>query len=151
MRLRSRDPNVKQNQHGFTLIELMIVVAIVGILAAVAIPAYMDYTIRSQIAEGVSLAGGAKASVTEYYQQHGTFPADNAEAGLAPDVDIRGSYVISVSVSDEVISILYGNAANALIAGQTVIMTATDSTGSVSWACASGGVIEDRHLPRACD
>lgn len=140
----------KTRQHGFTLIELMIVVAIVGILAAVAVPMYLDYAVRSQIAEGLNVAGGAKTAVTEYYQDRGVFPADNTQAGLEAPANIQGKYVASVSVAGAAITILYGNQANAKINGQTVTLIATDNLGSVGWACASGGVIQAKHLPSAC-
>jgi type IV pilus assembly protein PilA len=139
-----------RQQQGFTLIELMIVVAIIGILAAVAVPMYLDYAVRSQIAEGLNLAGGAKSAVTEFYQDRGVFPTDNVEAGLSIPADITGNYVTSVSVTNNVITILYGNRANAKINGDTVTLTATDNSGSVGWDCASGGVIQDKHLPSAC-
>ena len=135
---------------GFTLIELMIVVAIIGILAAVAIPMYLDYSVRSQIAEGINLTSSAKASLSEYYLENGAFPADNATAGLADPGEIQGKYVASVTIADEVITILYGNDANVKIVGETVTLTATDATGSLTWTCASGGVILDKHLPTAC-
>ena len=88
-----------KKQQGFTLIELMIVVAIIGILAAIAIPAYQDYTIRAQVSEGLNLSGGAKAAVTEYFQDQGAFPVNNAQAGLAPGVNINGKYVSQVLVA----------------------------------------------------
>jgi len=145
---------MRKNQGGFTLIELMIVVAIVGILAAIAIPMYLDYSTRSQITEGLNLAGGAKTAVTEYYQDHGLFPTNNAEAGLAAAGNISGKYVDSVSVSVSVdgglVTIQYGKDAHPFIIGETVILTATDNIGSVGWSCASGGVIQAKHLPSAC-
>ena len=142
---------MRKNQWGFTLIELMIVVAIIGILAAIAIPMYLDYTTRSQIAEGLNVAGGAKSAVTEFYQDRGTFPANNAEAGLDAAGNITGKYVTSVSVDGSgVVTILYGNQAHPLINGETVTLTAIDHVGSVGWDCASGGVIQAKHLPSAC-
>ncbi len=142
---------MKKEQHGFTLIELMIVVAIIGILAAIAIPMYLDYTTRSQIAEGLNVAGGAKSAVSEYYQDRGAFPTNNAQAGLDAPGNITGKYVTSVSVdSSGVVTILYGNEAHPFINGETVILTATDHVGSVGWACASGGIILGKHMPSAC-
>ncbi|HGP7226026.1 TPA: pilin, partial [Neisseria gonorrhoeae] len=91
-------------QKGFTLIELMIVIAIVGILAAVALPAYQDYTARAQVSEAILLAEGQKSAVTEYYLNHGIWPEDNDKAGVASSSSIIGKYVESVTVTNGVVT-----------------------------------------------
>jgi len=139
-----------KKQQGFTLIELMIVVAIIGILAAIAIPAYQDYTIRAQVSEGLNLSGGAKAAVTEFYQDQGAFPTDNTEAGLDIPANIVGKYVTTVGVAGAVITVTYGNSANANIAGDTLTMTAADGGGSIVWTCANGAGLQNKWLPAAC-
>ena len=141
-----------KKQQGFTLIELMIVVAIIGILAAIAIPAYQDYTIRAQVSEGLNLAAGAKAAVSEYTMDRGRFPTDNTLAGLSAAADINGSYVTSVGVASNVITVTFGGSkpAHTLINGQTITLTGSTNAGSVEWLCASGGTIQAKHLPAAC-
>ncbi|ENY1172151.1 pilin, partial [Neisseria gonorrhoeae] len=91
-------------QKGFTLIELMIVIAIVGILAAVALPAYQDYTARAQVSEAILLAEGQKSAVTEYYLNHGKWPEDNGDAGVASASKIIGKYVQKVEVAKGVVT-----------------------------------------------
>ena len=146
-----------KKQQGFTLIELMIVVAIIGILAAIAIPAYQDYTIRAQVSEGLNLSGAAKAAVTEYYQDRGDFPTTNAIAGLADGGDIQGKYVVSVTVSSVdgtvgVISVIYGKDAHKTLAAGVLLLTSNAAAvGSVQWVCTAGSpTIANKHLPSAC-
>jgi len=141
---------VNKHRSGFTLIELMIVVAIIGILAAVAIPMYQRYTIRTQVTEGISLSGGAKVAVGEFFMNTGNWPSDNSAAGLAAANEIVGDYTAQVAVSDNVIQIQYGNSAHPQISGQSITLTGADADGSVSWTCASGGAIDDGNLPHNC-
>ena len=141
---------MKKVQQGFTLIELMIVVAIIGILAAIAIPAYQDYTIRAQVSEGLNLGGGGKTAVTEYFQDRGVFPADNATAGMGASNTIIGKYVDDVSVgAGGVITVGYGFSAHATLATGSLVLTPADNGGSVGWTCTGSGIL-DKHLPAAC-
>ena len=96
------------------------------------------------------MVGPSQIAIAEFHNENGAFPTDNTAAGLSAPGNYTGKYVSSVSVNDAVISILYGNDAHAQISGQVVTLTAADNLGSVSWACASGGVISDNHLPAAC-
>jgi type IV pilus assembly protein PilA len=145
---------MKSIQQGFTLIELMIVVAIIGILAAVAIPAYQDYTIRAQVSEGMSLASGAKTALAEYYNQRGQFPSANVSAGLAKPASITGSYVTQVDAasSQGVIEVTYGNTANTNISKKTMEISAVTSAGSVEWSCQTGSSkgVQEQYLPTSC-
>jgi type IV pilus assembly protein PilA len=141
---------MKKEQQGFTLIELMMVVAIIGILAAIAMPAYQDYTIRAQISEGLRLSAGAKSALSEYYVDRGAWPTDNNQAGLANQNDIIGKYTNRVRVNDNVIEIRYGNDAHNAIFNEMIELTAVDNSGSISWTCASAGLIQANHMPAAC-
>jgi type IV pilus assembly protein PilA len=128
---------MKAIQKGFTLIELMIVVAIIGILAAIAIPAYQDYTIRSQVTEGMTLAGDLKASIAEYTAQVGDWPASMVELGLTSGgADKTGRYVLSVDVVDGTITITYGKDANqAIQAGLLSFRPLVNVNQDIVWVC----------------
>ncbi|HGH6954138.1 TPA: pilin [Neisseria meningitidis] len=123
-------------QKGFTLIELMIVIAIVGILAAVALPAYQDYTARAQVSEAILLAEGQKSAVTEYYLNHGTWPGDNSNAGVASSSTIKGKYVKEVTVANGVITAtMLSSGVNKEIQGKKLSLWAKRQDGSVKWFC----------------
>ncbi|HEZ4781160.1 TPA: pilin [Neisseria meningitidis] len=159
-------------QKGFTLIELMIVIAIVGILAAVALPAYQDYTARAQVSEAILLAEGQKSAVTEYYLNHGKWPGNNSSAGVATSTDIKGKYVQSVEVKNGVITAQMASSnVNNEIKGKKLSLWAKRQNGSVKWFCglpvtrnnakanaandevtAANGTdkIDTKHLPSTC-
>jgi type IV pilus assembly protein PilA len=167
---------MRKVQQGFTLIELMIVVAIIGILAAIAIPAYQDYTIRAQVSEGMTLAASAKAAVSESFSDKGEAPLTRVIAGMTVNAtDTSGNYVTSVGVAAGTITITYGNQAHLSIVGETLSLTPYESVDlSVVWRCglaplpngtapmgtAGGGVLAvyaapsagllPKYLPSAC-
>ncbi|HGP7168222.1 TPA: pilin [Neisseria meningitidis] len=123
-------------QKGFTLIELMIVIAIVGILAAVALPAYQDYTARAQVSEAILLAEGQKSAVTEYYLNHGEWPKNNTSAGVASSSEIKGKYVEKVEVAKGVITAQMASSnVNNEIKGKKLSLWAKRQAGSVKWFC----------------
>ncbi|HFB6475566.1 TPA: pilin, partial [Neisseria gonorrhoeae] len=123
-------------QKGFTLIELMIVIAIVGILAAVALPAYQDYTARAQVSEAILLAEGQKSAVTEYYLNNGEWPENNASAGVASPGEIKGKYVQKVEVAKGVVTAQMASSnVNKEIKDKKLSLWAKREDGSVKWFC----------------
>ncbi|MBH6697202.1 pilin [Neisseria meningitidis] len=157
-------------QKGFTLIELMIVIAIVGILAAVALPAYQDYTARAQVSEAILLAEGQKSAVTEYYLNHGTWPSNNSDAGVATSSKIKGKYVKEVEVKNGVVTAtMLSSGVNKEIQGKKLSLWAKRQDGSVKWFCGqpvtrdanatnddvkaatdTAKKIDTKHLPSTC-
>ena len=141
-----------KNQQGFTLIELMIVVAIIAILAAIAISQYQDYVIRSQVSEGSSLADGVKTAVGEFVNNKGHFPSSNKSAGLALPVSIVGEYVGSIDASGGLITASYSGAkANDAIGNPQLHLQFSPIThaGSLEWHCKSAD-LKQKWCPSSC-
>jgi type IV pilus assembly protein PilA len=138
---------MKRAQQGFTLIELMIVVAIIGILAAIAIPAYQDYAKRSHVTEGLSLAAAAKTAVSEYWATNGSFPSANSSVGLPPSASITGNAVRSVAVgANGLITITYNSKVQS---GGTLMLSPVAGSGGIQWKC-KAGTVASKYLPASC-
>jgi type IV pilus assembly protein PilA len=143
-------------KRGFTLIELMIVVAIIAILAAIAVPAYQSYVVRSQVAEGVVVSDNPKDAVWGFIATTGRMPSDNASAGLPSAGSINGKYVSSIDVAGGLMTITYSSAApqraNIAIDGKTLILSPAlgPSLGSIIWKCQTAGTVPDKYLPTIC-
>jgi type IV pilus assembly protein PilA len=142
---------MKKLQQGFTLIELMIVVAIIGILAAIAIPAYQNYTIRAQVTEGLNLADGVKTAVGEYFANHGSWPAALTKLGITKK--ISGKYVSTVTVATGTIEAKYGGTqVNSNLVGQTLaIQPKVSANGDVIWVCGKATVPANAVAPTSGD
>ncbi len=152
---------VMQHQGGFTLIELMIVVAIVGILASVAVPAYSDYTVRAQITEGVSAAAAAKTSVADYYYANGELPTSNAEAGLGPDTTYATDVIKSISIQDGsatdvdagTVVVSFNAFGGDLTNEAALAFIPSELDNSLTWTCsanAGGGNLPEQYAPANC-
>lgn len=140
-----------KTQHGFTLIELMIVVAIIAILAAIAISQYQDYVIRSQASEGSSLADGAKTAIAEFYNNNSRFASgSNLSYGLASANSIQGKYVSQVSVSGGVVDVTYGGSAAAKLFGEHLEFSPITHAGSIEWACNHSSALDGKYVPTVC-
>ncbi|MDB5818265.1 MAG: hypothetical protein JWQ11_1905 [Rhizobacter sp.] len=143
---------MKRVQQGFTLIELMIVVAIIGILAAVALPAYRDYTVRAKVSELILAASSAKTAVSELVNSNGVFPSTaSGQAAFTPQASKYVANVAYAYSSDTAASItVTSTTADSAISGVTLALNGlATSTGQITWTCAAG-TIAAKYLPSSC-
>ncbi|OAZ96200.1 pilin [Halomonas sp. G11] len=155
---QSAEPaNRNKKQGGFTLIELMIVVAIIGVLASIAVPQYQNYVGRAQVSEAISLMSPAKTAISEYFISRGEFPTNNAEAGLSEPAEMAGKYVASVDVSqgDAGVTVvtMKNDSVVSELQGKTLVFEPDDEdSGVVNWQCRTGGSdqIPAKFLPSEC-
>lgn len=136
--------NIIKNNKGFTIIELMIAVAIIGILAAIAVPAYSNYTNRAKASEALGLADSAKTAVSEFYQSNGSFPTSNTQAGLASPITGTNTQSVNVTTGGRIEATTSIAATNGTF---TMTLTPTNSTSGITWTCTSGG---SSYAPSSC-
>jgi type IV pilus assembly protein PilA len=145
---------MKKMQKGFTLIELMIVVAIIAILAAIAIPAYQNYLIRAQVSEGASLADADQTAMAEYFQNTNSFSTNTTSVGVPGSGSVTGKYVTSVDIGTKgKVSVTFGGTqVNSNISGDKLVFSAITTNGTISWSCTSAGGsnIPAKYLPTTC-
>lgn len=154
-------------QSGFTLIELMIVVAIIGILASIALPSYQDYTMRAQLVEALTLASELKINIKDYHKSHGRFPINNEDAGLPQAEYLIGNFVESIVVENGALHVKLGNKINQNLVGKTLslrpLVVPQSPTSPISWNCGSAKApkgmaavgedrttVDNKHLPTIC-
>ena len=141
---------MKTLNKGFTLLELMAVIAVIGLLLAIALPTYADYSARAKVSEGISLAGAAKTAVSEYRLSTSSWPSTNASAGLPVAASITGHDVGSVAVSGAGLITVRFSSMDPALHAKTLVLTPTYGGGSMTWSCTTGSTLEEQYLPADC-